>query len=229
MAKLRVSFKFVAAHITTNAMALLTIAEFCLKCGISTKHFTTYVKRNKISLSGDHVDDANQVNQLFISKSQVRQAKKGVKEPGLRPVDEVASRSKKKVSVDDEEGVESTGLVAMERAKRDLEMIKKKNEIKLQEMDIAKRNGELVPTDAVKSLIITHSESLKNAYYEACENLIIEMSTRKQFSSTEISELKTKLRALVNKALENAIAASKVSMVKIVEDYSEKRGVGQHG
>jgi len=91
------------------------------------------------------------------------------------------------------------------------------------------RMDQDVPTEAVKSLVITHSESLKNAYYEACENLIIEMSTRKQFSSTEISELKTKLRELVNKALKNAIESSKVSMVKIVEDYSEKRGVGQHG
>lgn len=207
-------------------MALLTMAEFCNICGIESKHITTYASRKKIVLSGDYVDDANQVNQLFISKRQIQLAKKSAN-PAMK---EKTTSVKKTGAIDKKDDVEEvSGLVMLEKVKRDLDIVKKQNEIKLQEMEIKKRNGELVPTEAVKSLIIAHSESLKNSYYEAGENLIIDMSAVKQFSSVEVSELKTKLRDMVNKSLDSAIRTSKKSLTKIVDEYSEKRGVGQHG
>lgn len=208
-------------------MALLTMAEFCNICGIESKHITTYASRKKIVLSGDYVDDANQVNQLFISKRQIQLAKKS---DNPAPVKGKTTSAKKTGAIDKKDDVEEvSGLVMLEKVKRDLDIVKKQNEIKLQEMEIKKRNGELVPTEAVKSLIIAHSESLKNSYYEAGENLIIDMSAVKQFSSVEVSELKTKLRDMVNKSLDSAIRTSKKSLTKIVDEYSEKRGVGQHG
>lgn len=197
------------------------MAEFCNICGIESKHITTYASRKKIVLSGDYVDDANQVNQLFISKRQIQLAKKSANPAAVK---------EKTGAIDKKDDVEEvSGLVMLEKVKRDLDIVKKQNEIKLQEMEIKKRNGELVPTEAVKSLIIAHSESLKNSYYEAGENLIIDMSAVKQFSSVEVSELKTKLRDMVNKSLDSAIRTSKKSLAKIVDEYSEKRGVGQHG
>lgn len=51
-------------------MAFLTKKEFATKCGISTKSLSTYLKRNKITYSGEFIDDSNPVNKEFIEYRQ---------------------------------------------------------------------------------------------------------------------------------------------------------------
>lgn len=51
-------------------MAFLTKKEFATKCGISTKSLSTYRKRNKITYSGEFIDDLNPVNKEFIEYRQ---------------------------------------------------------------------------------------------------------------------------------------------------------------
>jgi hypothetical protein len=202
-------------------MALLTKAEFGSRVGLTTKLLAVYIGRKKVFVTeGGLIDDADPVNQLFIAKRQLKGSKK--EESGGK----AAPKAEKQADPKDRE--DKNILTDILKDKGSLDVRKKKGELTLQEIEIRKKLGELVPTDAVRHLVITHSESIKNAYNEATDNLIVILSQKKEMSSTEVADIRGQMTKIINNAIDSAINVSKRKISDVVREYSEKRGVGQH-
>jgi formylmethanofuran dehydrogenase subunit D len=190
--------------------------EFAALCGLETKNLAVYARRGKVVVVDGKIDDKNPVNALFIEKRKV-------KTPKSTPVQQP---KEKKQSNEKEPEVNSLVKAAEEKALLDL--LKRQGEIDLQNIELQKKRGELVPVEAIKSLLIVHSESIKTAYVDASEALLLRISQRKQLTTNESVELRKELAQLVNKAIDDAISASKKTLLSVTQDFMRKRGVGQH-
>jgi len=187
--------------------------KFASLCGIETKNLSVYIGRKKVIVENDLIDDSDPANRLFIEKCKLRVPKiKTVPAKGK-------SRSVKE---------SKNSLLMSAEAKAELDLLKRQNEIDLQKLEIQKKRGELVPVEGIASLLIVHSESIKVAYMDGSENLLNRISQKKQLTSTERSDLGKELKVIVNNAIDQAIAASKKTLLSVTQDYSRKRGVGQH-
>ncbi len=207
-------------------MALYNRREFCVLAGMPTKNLNVYIQRGKVKLKGELIDDTDEVNRLFLERMI---AKKGTTEP-LPPAGSPDKPAKKgKPEPTEEEIEEKSTLTTILKEKGQLELLQRKNLLLLQQIEIQKKRGELVPTQSVKSLIIQHSESIKTAYIEASDNLIVVLSQQLQLTSTQTAEIRTQFVVIVNKALDAAINSTQQRLGSLVKEFSVKRGVGEHG
>jgi hypothetical protein len=215
----------------------MTKKEFAVKCGIKTNRLAIYIKRFKVEVNKDgSIDDSNPINVLFMEKCLSRHSKAHNIESNahgtpieseITPPAPLKAPSKK---VENEAfSRQNTKLVEIQEKKGGLDIEGKTNSIELQRIEIRKKRGELVPTESVKNLIIQHSESMKTSYSEASDNLIVIISHKKQLSSDEISDLRKQFTKIVNNAIDNAITFTMTGLRNVVNDFSQKRGVGQHG
>lgn len=200
-------------------MAFHSKKDFAELAGVKTKDLSVYIKRGKVTLQGELIDDKDQINQAFLLKREVNSAVKSEKKVSVKP-------DKRQTPIPDKR--EKTEAEEMFSLKSRLDMEKRQNEIDLQKLAIAKIRGEVVPVPAVKEIIFKHSESIKTAYIEASDNLLVIISQRNQMSAQELSELKKDFLKLVNKAIDSAVNATKVILTGVVTEYAKKRGVGQH-
>ncbi len=188
--------------------------EFADLCGMQTKNLAVYIGRQKLEVGSDGlIDDSNSMNKLFMEKR--RSKPQGVK-----------ANPEKAMAVAE---TEKSGLLKNAEAKAELDLLKRQNEIDLQRLEITKKRGELVPVQAVKSLIVLQSQSQRTAYLQASENFLIIISQKKQLSSTELTDLKMEFHKIVNKAIDDAVNTSQATLKGLVVDFQKKRGVGQHG
>lgn len=204
-------------------MALQSKKEFAALCGIKSGDLSNYIKRGHVIAAGEYIDDKNELNALFLKKREAKAV--SVKEPKIKA--EKVAKSAPELSEEDKR--EQNSLMESERQKRNLSVRSQENTIRLQEMEIQKKQGELIPTKSIRGLIIQHSESMKTAYAGISDNLIEIMAQKKQFTAVEIADLRAQNLRLINQAIDEGIAVSKEKLAFIVEDYSEKKGVGQHG
>jgi hypothetical protein len=200
-------------------MAKYSKKEFAELCGIKTKELSVYSKRGKVIVVNNEIDDADQNNILFMQ----RQLAKKQKAPSVKNV----SNDQKPVDSAAAEEARNT-LLEINRSKGQLELLQKQNLIDLQRIEILKKRGELVPVPAINSLIILQAESIKTAYLEASDNLLVIIAQKKQMSAEEIASARKEFTKIVNKAIDSAVDLSKTMLFGIVKDYQKKRGVGQH-
>lgn len=196
-------------------MALRSKSDFAKLCGVNSGDLSNYIKRKKVKVRKDlRIDDTNPVNRLFLKNIL---AKRKVK---AQPVIETPLNEEEESTKDE--------LVEILKTKGDLDLQQRRNNIILQTIDIQKKQGEVIPTPAVRSLILHHSESIKTAYAEASDNLLIIIAQKAQLSSTDLADVRVKFLKLINKAIDTSIETSKKTLHTIVKEYSTKRGVGQH-
>jgi len=209
-------------------MPRLTQPEFAEKCGIGLNYLSVNKKRSKVVVD-EHgfVDDMNPINQLFLQKCLSRPKK--VSSEAVEEITIPEKKKKKDKKLENDEFSRQNTLIKLQEEKGTLDIQVKNNSIQLQRLEIQKKKGELVPTESVKNLIIKHSESIKTSYSEASDNLIVIISHKKQLSSEEIADIRSQFVKIVNKAIDNAISFTLAGLKNVVTEYSQKRGVGQHG
>lgn len=199
-------------------MSKHTKKEFSDLCGIETKALSVYISRGKVVVDGDQIDDKHQINAAFLAKMQSK----------IKKEKPVAPEKPQKEKPDPDNPDYSDTLTQIAKEKGKLELLQRQNLIDLQRMEITKKRGELVPVSAVKSLIVLQSESTKTAYLQACDNLLIIISQKKQMSATELADTRKEFSKIVNKAIDDAVDSSKATLTGLVIDFQKKRGVGQH-
>ena len=205
-------------------MAFHTKNDFAKLCGLQPKNLYTYIDRKKVFVINNLIDDTDQNNKLFLEKQR---SKRGLDGDQPEAVKTKVVKAPKKESTDEEIRTKNT-LTDLLKEKNGLEIHEKKNRIEMQKFEIQKKRGELIPTASVKSLVTLHSENMKTAYVEASDNLIVILAQRKGMSATELSDVRKQFLIIVNKAIDNAVDSSKRMLGVIVEEFSAKRGVGQH-
>jgi hypothetical protein len=235
-------------------MPLYTKKEFSKICGIDHREFSAYKGRGKVVLNGENIDTDNPINARFLEKRQLKAQKEalttahnaGQKEVEVieRPVKSngrltgVVGRQRDNDKTEAEPigrellmvgDLNDLSPFALDRYQQIKDIEKRTEEIKLLELRKEKLNGELIPLELLKPFVISHSESIKMAYYQAAESMIVVWAQRFELTNAARTEMKTHLTDTINKAIVDAIDSSMKGIKNIVKEYSQKKGVGQHG
>ncbi len=214
-------------------MALLSRKQFAERCFINTRALSVYIARKKVVLSGDFIDTEVDDNRYFIEKSCVKYQKKG----GIIPVSEDKKLNERVVEqIKDEvqpqfEFPEGDTPIS-ENSKLDSKI--KKASLEKTALDIqilqAKRDkitGESVPTVLVKTLIAHHSKSIIVAFQNGVDNILVAIAKRKGFDRTELGQLREEMIEIINTASTESVDISKKTLENIVQEYSQRKDVGE--
>ena len=212
-------------------MAFLSTKELEKLTGVPSNSLATFRKRGKIVKSGEFYDDTLELNRNFIEKwrlknklddriDEVKDEKPVVNilPPGIpKPTaPNIAAPDGKKITQAD-----------LERSKLILDNEKKEKEIEKLKIQIAKLNGEVIPTELVKLVLIQNNKAQLVNFKQGADNLLIEFIAMKGLSSKEQAILKGKIIAIANTSNENAIKDSMKQIKNIINEYSSTRGRGE--
>lgn len=209
-------------------MAILSKKEFATACGQTTNWLSVYIRRKKIELNAkEEVDTSVKINKDFLlkwggKKVQAAPPSPVIKKPGRKAVLKVDD------SPDSEELSEKSSDDQLTRAKKFRELKHKEIAIRLLELDEAKKRGELMPTDSVKSIFVTHARSSVTSFKDAGDLLLIKIVQKYQVSLEDQALFKTELINVTNRAVDASIRISFMELDKVIEEFSQTREVGEH-
>jgi hypothetical protein len=233
-------------------MAFYLRSQFAELCGLSKAEVSMNIKRGKIILSGDYVDDSIRSNAEFIEKWQIKRGLKIVsaKEPEpvavLKPTSEPIPEAvpaplpnripkiepPKPRPAPKSPNIQPPNEFMYAGNQLDAQIKSVELERKLEDLEIAKLKrqkmaGESMPTDLVKNTISVYSRSVSRSFNNAADNLLVEFQTMADISREQVSVMRGKLNAIVNKAINDAYENAIDMVDNIVDEYSETRGKGE--
>jgi hypothetical protein len=210
-------------------MALHLKPDFARLCGLTTGNLTNYIKRGKVEVDGDYIDDSIQVNKDFLIK---RQAAETIKAEEIEDAGEVVQVKKEKkakvatIEFDDDGGGKS--LHTLTKEKLNIEISKKTREDALLQIKIEKIKSELVDVSVIKNLFITHNQSIITAQKDGIEELLIRFSAETRLSSEKYSQLRGEMVNILNRGVDKAIIITEKSLQAQLNEIAIKKEVGEH-
>lgn len=235
-------------------MALYKKKEFAQRCGLTGGNLSNYITRGHVLLSGDYIDDEIEKNQSFYKKwkekmegrqIEVEQLTERVREksdedeheeikvpkiPNVQKAIDPRTKPPKIVppKIVPPKGEKDSSYFDLDKERKMLDIQKQKLDIEKAQMALLKAHGQVIPTDLIKNLLAVHSKSITVAFKNACESIIIEFSKKKELDRNEVAEIRKELITVLNQAVTDSIAISKKDLKNIVQEYSIKKGVGEH-
>lgn len=219
-------------------MALLTKTEFSKLCGMASNGLSVYIKRGKVVLTGDHVDDSLPENREFIRKRQAK-GKISLDNQDV-PVKNPSEVVEKKIvttsfSEDDDIITDEFGDVDtdgmnyqdLESLNKELDAKKKAEEIQILKIKKDKLHGIVVPTSPVKDLLARLTKSMVVEFSNSIDKIITKIAKRKALNNNEVAEIRAEVIEEINKASDKSIDETKKEVKSIIETFSEKRGKGE--
>jgi hypothetical protein len=231
-------------------MALHLKKDFAKMCGLTTGNLTVYITRKKVIASGDYIDDSILTNQEFLVKRRNAPHFKSegpvFNPPKLRAIkpdttlpevpNVVNDDEEDEVSDDDFEKLlkQSDNLgelfkvtTDLEKKKTIVEIQKKRKEISLLTIREEKFKGILIPTDLIRTLIQQHSRSTATEFKNSIDSILTKISKKKDLSVTEQAELRGELLDVINKTVDKSVDLTEKLLGRIVNEFIEKRDVGE--
>ncbi len=213
-------------------MALLTKKEFSERCGIPTNALSVYVKRKKVQLTGELIDDTLDINKAFIVK-MVAKMNRGAAKKAEKPI--VLEVKEAKNITENEETTQNEPLKdgdiptyeASERLLKHLDTLKRAEEIEKLRLDLSKKRGEVVPSELIKPVLLQHNMVITTEFKNGAEDIIRVFSKKRGLSVNEAAEMRGELIRIINDSITRATGGSKKSIEAIVNEFTEKRGVGE--
>lgn len=215
-------------------MALHTIKQFATLCGIKDSSVRTYITRSKVIKSGDYIDDSIYPNNAFLEKCRAESGA-DIKVPPAphAPKERELTYSKPEYPEPDAPNIgdpEFSGhktLQELDRIKKSLDIEKTTEEVKKLRITIEKLEGEVIPTDLVKMILIQQSKAAVTAFKNACDNVLDEFASKSKMSNEERSRIRGRITAETNLAIDEAVKLAKKETKHIADEYSLKRGKGE--
>lgn len=209
-------------------MALHSKKDFCKLCGIKTKDLSIYIKRGKVVLQGDYVDEFQPANAAFLQKN-AEKVKNVIIVPEIiieRPSVPIETETKK----DKPPSIDKSNLTqyALEKEIKLADLQKKEVDTRIALLKEEKLMGVSIPTELVKGVISSLSKSIISSFKDGADNFLIEIAKRKSLTGSEIAECRGILIKIINTSSTRAISESKKSINSIVNEFSDKRDVGEH-
>jgi hypothetical protein len=217
-----------------------TRAEFATICGLSSGNLSNYIKRGKVVVDGEFIDDTAYPNSDFLQKrleilqqrkEEKKQAESDRKLRMLRPDAEIDSEKEFSIDDDDEKGdFESIqgSSAALNKKKLKVDIAKKIKETKILELREQKIKGEIVPIADVSNIFQMHTQSIVTAQKDALEELLIELSVDARLTGDQLARLRGKMVDILNRAVDKAIIITTKNMKVIAENFAMSREVGEH-
>lgn len=212
-------------------MAFHSKKEFAELCGMVTNALSVYIKRGKVIMSGEFVDGELLQNKEFLKKWS---EKNGVKQPVAIDINpdiktkEPKIDKPKRINNESDDGYTSPGsLYALDKEKKTLDIEKTAEEIQLLKVKNEKARAVVVPTELVKALFSQHTKSILVEFSNSVDNIITKIAKKKALSNNEVAEIRKELIEEINIAVDKSIDESKKNIKNLMNEYSEKKGVGE--
>lgn len=221
-------------------MALLSKKEIAELFGVPTNQISVYIKRaldkGAINLTGELLDDAKPDNKFWLDKYI---SKKKVKDPAVQKADQAKVKTEK-LKPDDSTEPNPKATSKKEKTKpatnnyHQLEAEKsaaQKEKIELESeklrITIRKLRGEVLPTDVIKPLILQQNQSILSESKNTIADIIRIIGKKKSLTATEKAEITTQYISALNEMIKKATAITVKSLNSIINEYSERRGIGE--
>ncbi len=204
-----------------------TKKEFASLVGKPTNELSVHISRGKVIVHTDGllIDDENFKNRAYIEKWRGRMVEE--------KYSSVKSDTKIKVPAieNNEQEVigEGQSYTESERQLKYLDTLKRQKEIEKLDIDIAKKRGEVVPSELIKPVFLQHNQSILTEFKNTTDEIIRIFSKKKALSVEEMADVKGKCVESINRSIGKALAATEKAVDSIIQNHSESKGVGQHG
>ena len=210
-------------------MAIYTTKEICELIGITAGVLRVYKQRKIINIVNGTIDDSDLFNKSFLEKQLIK------KDSGIQKPKKEIKKSPEKIKIqpsisekqkpDDKDDKEITGNIFYQKTKWEVQRLK--NQDKLNKIQIAKLEGQLIPVDAATEVFLWAAETLKKNYERYVENQIgiyIQILGGEQ---SQYVDLRKKLLFSLQQAGENAKLHILNGVENIIKEYSEVRNRGE--
>lgn len=231
-------------------MPLYTKKEFADLCKQKTNYLSVQIGRGKVVLNAeDKIDTKNPINALYLEKIYGRMdfvptehplaapAKKPPGKPVKKPVfdpdfDEDDEGDPDTYSDDVTENLDNPDINKLNYTQlekiykfRQGEHLKKRTE--REEIEIAKKKGEVIPTELLPPVIVQHNQAFLTEFRNATDKILTDYTQIKDFTVEEVADMRARMLNAINHAAEEATKNSLQSIETIVKNYTEKRTAGQ--
>lgn len=200
-------------------MPVISKAEFAGKCGRETKWLSTYIGRKKvITLSDGAIDTEDPRNKSFLAKwsaisgNEPEQKNASIPEPNkVKPLPPKG---------DEEEEEDISGDWSnLDVRKKKADILKKEAEIESVLIKNKVLKGQLLPYELMKPLIRQNNHAITTSFKHAIDEIILNMSKKKEFSLEEVAELNAFSVKKINEAVKNATEQSIKGVDLLVKEY----------
>ena len=214
-------------------------SEFAELCGVTNGYLKNYINRGSLIEDDDGgftVDHLHRQNELFYEKR-----KNGVK---LRPTEKTKPAKQKQNVVAPKQKVSSSNriprdfgsgqvtegtqmVLQLDRKKKEADLEAAELNIEIKKIELAKKRGEVIPTDLATTVFRNHFKSVTKAFHQGANNFIATIAKRAGIPKDDLADLRGELIEIVNDSVKDAAEDSKADIDNIVKEYAAKRGVGQ--
>lgn len=201
-------------------MALYTKNDIAEMTGKPIKTVAAWCAPTKKTLivTDGYIDTGILKNKVFINK-KVEEFKNKDKPIEKKPPPEEKIDRRKKVypekSKEDIEQQNELYNLDLEIKKANLQKVKK--DLQIKEIDIRKKNGELIEAGSVISIIEAHSDSLKKNLEDQLKVFMREFNKRYSVERENASRNVNRVTEIINKANQKAVESLIVNFEKIIE------------
>jgi hypothetical protein len=222
-------------------MALHRRSDFARLCGKDKNWLTQYIKRGKVILSGELVDDKIDVNAAFMEKWQSQLTEipepierpehkartKVIQAPGRKPkLGKPVDKLKPKSFKDPGEFQYVSPLNQLDQKIKETELARKEEDLEIAKLKRAKMAGEVVPVDLVRGTFARFSKSLLSSFQNEADNLLMEFASLSGLTREQVASMRGRIIKIVNKAVNDGCDLAEESVSNIVQEYSNVRGQG---
>lgn len=212
-------------------MAEYSKKEFAGLCGMKAPALSNNIKRGKVNVKPNgKIDSADPTNTYFLQTKLAERKGKLHSEVGTEANGETTGEE---TFEDFDRTLNGAGngavvdIIRLDRQKKQLDIHKISEEIEILKVKKDKLHGEVIPTEAVKMVIVQHTKSIVSEFQTAADNVIMKIAKQKGLNLNEQAELRGYLVDQINIASAEAINTTKKSIKAIVNEYATKRGVGE--
>lgn len=212
-------------------MALHSKKQFADLCGIATNNLSVQISRGKVIVVNELIDDTLEKNKAFLEKRSSKKpnnsnqntlletnTSKLVVESGIKP-----PQNSNELIIPSE----SQSYTESERQLKYLDTLKRAAEIEKLSLDVAKKKGEVIPSELVKPVFLQHNQSIVTEFKNVTDEVIRMFAKKKSLSVNEVAEITGELTSCINNAMNKATMATVNAIDSIVNDFAEKKGVGE--
>lgn len=192
-------------------MSQHTRSQFCKLLDISQATISMAVKRGHLIMSGDYIDDTLPQNSLFVQKK-------------------MAKMDKAIAAIPEADDVLSSGpndLAKLNSIKTKVWIKKTNEEYEIAKIKKEKLQGALMPSELVKPVFLHHNQSIVAEFKNAIDDIVRIFAQKKSLSVNEKAEMTGELINCINQAISKATKLSIKNINNIIEEFTEKKGVGE--
>lgn len=216
-------------------MSLLTKKQFAEHCQVGTNYLHAPIKRGNVIVNGAGlIDTENEFNRAFMEK---RLSKNPPAAPPANSTEAFIADASKSVKektaalnkfLSDLDDSEIPPLAVSVKKSKYLSNIKIEKEIEKLKFDIAKRKGEVVPSELMKPVFLQHNQSIVTEFKNVIDEVLRLFAKESSLSPNKTAEITGVLTSTINTAITKATHLTSKSILAIIKDHTERRGAGEH-